>query len=57
MRNNSHIVLLSRENVAIAPTEVTAKGLESLNQHCRLDGDVKRSRNTGTTRHLKYLLC
>ena len=55
MRNDSHSVVLGRENVARASMEVTAEVLESLNQHCRLDGQVERSRNTGTTRHLKYL--
>ena len=57
MRNDSHSVVLGRENVAIAPMEVTVERIESLNQHCRLDGHVERSRNTGATRHLKYLLC
>ena len=33
MINDSHIVVLGRENVAKSPTEVTAEGLESLNQH------------------------
>ena len=57
MRNDSHSVVLGRENVARAPIEVIADVLESLNQHCCLDGHVERSRGTGATRHLKYLLC
>ena len=57
MRNDSYSVLLSRENVARAPTEVTDEGLEILNQHFCMDGHVERSRNTGVTRHLKHLLC
>ena len=56
MLNESHSVILSRENFVRAPTEVTAEGLEILNQHFCLDGHVERSRNTGATRHLKYLL-
>ena len=31
IHNDSHGVILGRENVARAPTEVTAEGLESLN--------------------------
>ena len=57
MCNDIHSVLLGRENVARAPTEVSTEGLESLNQHCRLDGHVERFRNKGATRHLKYLSC
>ena len=33
MRNDSHIVVLGRENVAREPTEVTSYGLESLRLH------------------------
>ena len=33
MSNDSHSVILGRENVARAPTEVTDEGFESLNQH------------------------
>ena len=57
MSNDIHSVLLGRENVARAPTEVTDEGLESLNQHCHMDGRVERSSDMGATRHLKYLLC
>ena len=53
IHNDSHRV---RENVARAPTEVTDEGLEILNQHFRLDGNMDRSRDTGATRNLKYLL-
>ena len=38
MHNDSHSVLLDRENFARAPMEVTSEGLEILNQHFRLDG-------------------
>ena len=55
MRNDSHSVVLGIENVARSPTEVTAEGLASLNQHCRIYGHVERSSDTGTTRYIKYL--
>ena len=57
IRNDSHSVVLGRENIARAATEVTAEGLESLNKNYRLDGHVERSRDTGATRPLKSLLC
>ena len=56
MRNDSHSVLLDRENVTRAPMEVTTEGLDSLNHHCRLVGYVERSRYRGATRHLKSIL-
>ena len=56
MSNESHSVVLGRENVAKSPTEVTAEGLESPNQNFCLDGHVDISRDTGKTRHIKYLL-
>ena len=55
MCNDIHSVVLGRQNIATAPLEDTAEDLESLNQHCRLDGHVKRSSSAGATRHLKYL--
>ena len=55
MLNDIHIVVLGREKVAIAPAEVTADGIKSLNQHCFMNVHVKRSINMGATRHLKYL--
>ena len=55
MRNDSHSVVLGRENISRAPTEVTVEGLGSLNQNYHLDGHVERSRNIGATRNLKYL--
>ena len=57
MCNDSHSAVMGRENVTRALTEVTAEGLEGLNQHFRLDGHVERSSDTGVTRHLKSLLC
>ena len=57
MRNDIHSVMLGRENIARTPTEVNYEGLESLNQHCHLDGHVERSRDTGATSHIKSLLC
>ena len=57
MRNDSHSVFLDRENVARSLTEVTDEVLESIDQHYHMDGHVERSRDIGTTRHLKYLLC
>ena len=48
-------MVMDRETVSREPTEVTAEGLESLNQHCCLDGHVERSSDTGATRYLKYL--
>ena len=57
MSNDSHSVLLGRENIVRAPTEVTAEALDSLNQHFCLDGHVEISIDTGATRHLKYLSC
>ena len=36
----SCVMILGRENFAWGPTEVTAKVLESLNQHCCMDGHV-----------------
>ena len=47
IRNDSHSVVLGRENVTKAPTEVTAEDLDSINQHCHLDGHVEKSRNMG----------
>ena len=55
--NDSHSVVLGRENVARSPTEVTAEGLESLNQHYRLYGHVERSIDTVAARYLKSMLC
>ena len=55
MSNYSQVVLLGRENVVISPTEVTAEGLDSLNQHCRMGGRVERSRDTGAARNIKSL--
>ena len=55
MHNDSHIVVMGRENVTRVPMEVTSEGLEKLNRNCRLDGNVERSRDMGATRHLKYL--
>ena len=55
MRNDIHSVVLGRQNFARAPAEVTAEGLESLNQHFRLDGHVERSIDMGATRHIKSL--
>ena len=55
MRNDSHSVVLDRENITRAPTEVTDEGLKSLNQHCSLDDNVERSSDRVATMHLKYL--
>ena len=41
MRNVIHSVVLGRESFSRAPMEVTDEVLESLNQHCRLDGHVE----------------
>ena len=57
MRSYSQCVLLGRENITRTSTEVTSEGLESMNQHCRLDGHVDRSSDMGAIRHLNYLLC
>ena len=54
-RNEIHIVVLARGNFLRAPTEVTVEILESLNQDCRLDDHVDKSRNMGAIRHLKSL--
>ena len=40
MRNDSHSVVLGREKITRAPTGVTTEGLEIINQHFCLDGDV-----------------
>ena len=57
MINYSHSVVLGIENIARAPTEVTAEGPESINHHCHMYGHMERSRNTGTTMNIKSLLC
>ena len=57
MRNERHSVIMGREIFARAPMEVTAKGLDSLKKHGLMDGHAERFNNTGTNRHLKYLLC
>ena len=57
MHNDSHIVVLGRENFAKAPTEVTSEGLESINQNYCMDVRVEISIDTGATRNLKYLQC
>ena len=54
MSNDSHSVLLGREYFTRATVDVSDGVLESLNQHCRMDGHVERSRDIGTVRHLKY---
>ena len=54
MSNDIHSVVLVRENVVIAPREVTDEVIESINQHCRLDGHVQRSSNTGAARNIKF---
>ena len=51
MRNDIHCVVLGRENVSRQPTEVTAYGLEIINQYLRLYGHTERSSNTCATRH------
>ena len=55
--NDSHSVILGKENFSRSPRDFTAEGLDSINRHYRLDGKVERSRNMGATRHLKSLLC
>ena len=55
MRNDSHSVVLGRENVARTPSEVTAEGIDSLNQHFHTDGHVDRSSDTVATRNLIHL--
>jgi len=45
-------VVLGREDVARAPTDVCTKSLEGLNEDGGLDGHVKRSRNTGSLKGL-----
>ena len=55
MSNDSHSVVLGRENVSISPMDVTAEDLDILNQHFRLDVHVYRSIDTGATRHLRSL--
>ena len=55
MSNDSHSVLLGREYVTRAPEEVTAKVLESLNQHFRMNAHVEISIDMGAARHLKDL--
>ena len=57
MINNSHSVVLGRQNVSRAPAEATDDFLESLNKHYRLDGHMNKSRDTGATRNLKYMQC
>ena len=55
IRNGSHSVVLVRENVTRETIEVTAKGLESLNQNCCLDAHVEISSDVDVTRHLRSL--
>ena len=55
MRNDSHSVVLGRENVARTPSEVTAEGIDSLNQHFHTDGNVDISSDTVATRNLIHL--
>ena len=45
--NGRHIVVLSREIFARAPTEVTSEVLESITQKFHMDGHVDRSSDTG----------
>ena len=40
MRNESQGVVLGRQSYSRTPAEVTSEFIESLNQHCRLDGHV-----------------
>ena len=57
MHNDIQSVVLGRENVTIAPTEVTAEVLKSFNQHCHMDGHVERFRDAGANKHLKSMFC
>jgi hypothetical protein len=51
-------VVLCRENVARAPTNVGTESLEGLNQYTGLDGHVERASNAGTLERLSWaVLC